>query len=147
MSSEFLNVKIAAGINYDAFSKSYSGLKNRLAEIKKTLEECEGGFLREMGKFLQGAEMEIKTLREEEERVMWDVKTTSEYYQAGASKEFELFVIIRDFLEMVDKACVDIVAKLQKRRTGGGLPEVEMPPSVKFPALPSNFRVSSTDLN
>ncbi|KAL4574144.1 hypothetical protein LXL04_020969 [Taraxacum kok-saghyz] len=143
VSSEFLHVKKAAGIDYDAFSKSCSGLRNSLAEIKKTLEECEGGFLREMGKFLEGAEMEIKGLREEEERVMWVVKTTSEYYQAGGSKEFELFVIIRDFLEMVDKACVDIAVKLQKRRTGGGLPELGMPPPVKFPALPSNFRIGS----
>ncbi|KAI3516340.1 hypothetical protein L1887_15254 [Cichorium endivia] len=148
VSSEFFNVKKAAGIDFDAFSKSCLGLRNQLAEIKKSMEECggdrrRGGFVREIARFVEDAEMEIETLREEEERVMAVVKATNEYYQVGGSKEFELFVIISGFLEMVDKACVDIAVKLQKRRTGGGLPEAGMQVS-RFPALPANFKVISS---
>ncbi|KAI3733571.1 hypothetical protein L6452_13015 [Arctium lappa] len=159
VSSDFSNVKKAAKIDHDAFSKSCLGLSSHLAEITKTIEECDshgGHFVTEMAKFLEGAEREIQVLREEEERIMGIVKKTNKYYQAGGSKDiggkqFELFVIIRGFLEMVDKACVDIAIKLQKRRTGRGLPEtgMKMPKSpdrspVKFPVLPANFSSGSS---
>ncbi|KAL4569597.1 hypothetical protein LXL04_025238 [Taraxacum kok-saghyz] len=162
VSSEFCNVKKAAGIDYDALSKSCSGLTDRLTEIMKTVEECGGdggrGFVREMEKFVERAEREIQVLGEEEERVIGVVKKTNEYYQAGASKDkgrkqFQLFVIVKAFLEMVDKACVEIAVKLQKKRSGGGDAEVvvvpPMPtspkrPSVKFPVLPANFISSSS---
>ncbi|CAH1414302.1 unnamed protein product [Lactuca virosa] len=168
VSSEFYNVKKAAGIEYDALSKSSSGLNDRLTEIMKTVEECGGGggdggrgFVREMEKFVERAEREIHELGEEEERVIRVVNKTNEYYQVGASKDkgrkqFQLFGIVKAFLEMVDKACVDIAVKLQKRRTGGGeaasaaavvvppMPTTPNWPSVKFPVLPVNFISSSS---
>ncbi|CAI9275807.1 unnamed protein product [Lactuca saligna] len=165
VSSEFYNVKKAAGIEYDALSKSSSRLNDRLTEIMKTMEECGGGdggrgFVREMEKFVERAEWEIHELGEEEERVIRVVKKTNEYYQVGASKDkgrkqFQLFGIVKAFLEMVDKACVDIAVKLQKRRTGGGeaaavaavvvppMPTTPNRPSVRFPVLPVNFISSS----
>ncbi|CAH1423938.1 unnamed protein product [Lactuca virosa] len=166
VSSEFCNVKKAAGIDYDALSKSCSGLTDRLTEIMKAVEECGGGgdggrgFVREMEKFVERAEREIHELGEEEERVIRVVKKTNEYYQVGASKDkgrkqFQLFGIVKAFLEMVDKACVDIAIKLQKRRSGGGgeaaatvvvppMPTSPNRPSVKFPVLPVNFISSSS---
>ncbi|GJY51906.1 formin-like protein 4 [Tanacetum coccineum] len=160
VSSEFINVKKAAGIDYDVFSKSCSGLSGQLADITKSIKEFgedeRGGFVREMTAFLEEAEQEIGMLREEEGRIMGLVKLTNEYYQAGASKDvgakqFQLFRIIKGFLEMVDKACVDIAIKLQKRRTGGGSPDAGFPistspdrPSVKFPVLPADFSSTSS---
>ncbi|KAK1423044.1 hypothetical protein QVD17_18338 [Tagetes erecta] len=154
VSSEFTNVKKAAAIEYDVILRSFSGLSDRLGEIMKSMEECGGGdgFVKGMDKFVGSAEREIRALREEQERVIGVVKKTNEYYRAGASKDkvkkqFQLFVIVKGFLEMVDKACVDIAVKLQKRRNGGGEEAetgVSNRPSLKFPVLPSNFISSSS---
>ncbi|KAK9052114.1 hypothetical protein SSX86_028742 [Deinandra increscens subsp. villosa] len=165
VSSEYSNVKKAAGFDYDVLLKLSDKLSDRLDEIMKTVEECGGddggrGFLREMEKFVEKAEREIQELREEQERVIQTVKKTNEYYHVGASKDkgkkqFQLFVIVKAFLEMVDKACVDIAIKLQKLRNSGGeekgivvppMPTSPTRPSVKFPVLPPNFiSCSSSD--
>nr|XP_043606850.1 formin-like protein 4 [Erigeron canadensis] len=161
VSSEFSNVKKAAAIDYDALSKSCSGLSDHLSEITETVKECDrdgngGCLVSEMLTFLKVAKREIQMLREEEERIMGLVKITNEYYQAGTSKgiggkPFQLFVIIRGFLNMVDKACLDIAIKLQKRRTGGRSPEAAIQmstsparPPMKFPILPANFRSTTS---
>lgn len=162
VSSEFSHVKKAAGIDYDALSKSCLGLSDRLSEIMKTMEECDGdgggggrGFVREMERFVEKAEQEIQVLTKEKERVIDLVNKTNEYYQPGASKDkgkkqFQLFVIVKAFLEMVDKACVDIAIKLQKKRNisveeaGPPMPKSPNRPSVKFPVLPPNFISSSS---
>ncbi|KAK1437801.1 hypothetical protein QVD17_03599 [Tagetes erecta] len=164
VSSEYSNVKKAAGIDYDGFLKSFAGLSDRLDEIMKTVEECgdEGGgrgFLREMERFVEKAEQEIQELKVEQERIIETVKKTNEYYHVGASKDkgrklFQLFVIVKTFLEMVDKACVDIAIKLQKMRNTSGdeaasvvippMPKSPTRPSVKFPVLPPNFISSSS---
>ncbi|XP_071694147.1 formin-like protein 8 [Rutidosis leptorrhynchoides] len=160
VSSEFSNVKKAAGIEYNVFSKTCSGLSDRLSEIMKTVEECDSdgggrGFVREMEKFVEKAKREIQSLTEEKERVLDLVNKTNEYYQPGASKnkgkkQFQLFVIVKAFLEMVDKACVDIAIKLQKKRNvvveeaGPPMPTSPNRPSVKFPVLPPNFNSSSS---
>ncbi|XP_076934552.1 formin-like protein 8 [Bidens hawaiensis] len=163
ISSEYSHVKKAAGIDYNALMTSCEKLSDRLDEIMKTLEECDGGggwrgFLREMEKFVERAEREIHDLRREQERVIEIVKRTNEYYHVGGSKDkgkkqFQLFVIVKAFLEMVDKACVDIAVKLQKMRSGGGeeavavvppMPTSPTRPSVKFPVLPPNFISSSS---
>lgn len=163
VSSEYSNVKKVAGIDYNALMTSCEKLSDRLDEIMKTLEECRDdgggrGFLREMEKFVERAEREIHELRREQERVIETVKRTNEYYHVGGSKDkgkkqFQLFVIVKTFLEMVDKACVDIAVKLQKMRSGGGeeavavvppMPTSPTRPSVKFPVLPPNFISSSS---
>ncbi|KAJ0692975.1 putative formin, FH2 domain-containing protein [Helianthus annuus] len=157
VSSEFTNVKKAAEYDYDALLKSCSGLSVRLGEIAKTVEECGGdgdgrGFVKEIEKFVEKAEREIQVLREDQERVIALVKKTNEYYHAGASKDkgmkqFQLFVIVKGFLEMVDKACVDIAVKLQKRGNVGGEDAVNVVanrPTMKFPVLPPDFMSNSS---
>ncbi|KAK9064519.1 hypothetical protein SSX86_015901 [Deinandra increscens subsp. villosa] len=163
VSSEFSNVKKAADIDYDILLKSCSGLSDHLSEIKKTAQECSAGngdgegrgFVREIEKFVERGEHEIQILMEDQERAIGLVKKTNEYYQAGASNDkgkklFQLFVIVKAFLEMVDKACVDITIKLQKRKNGGGSggeeAEAVVPkrPTMKFPVLPPNFISSSS---
>ncbi|KAJ0104743.1 hypothetical protein Patl1_17950 [Pistacia atlantica] len=78
-----------------------------------------GGFLREMKGFLEECEEELKVVREEQIRVMELVKRTTEYYQAGGAKDrwahpIQLFGIVKDFLDMVDRVCTDITQNLPK---------------------------------
>ncbi|CAK9146267.1 unnamed protein product [Ilex paraguariensis] len=154
LSAEFSNVKKAATIDYDSLAQTCSVLGARVAEMKKLVLQPApgegGGFVREMKGFLNSAESEIKAVREEQTRVMELVKRTTDYYQAGASKDkgtqsLQLFVIVKDFLGMVDQACVDIARNLQTRKTASpaaGSSSSKSPTSrasMKFPKLPKNF--------
>ncbi|XP_047318704.1 formin-like protein 4 [Impatiens glandulifera] len=165
LSSEFGTVKKSATMDYDTLSKTYPSLITRLNEIQQILDKIkksggdEGvGFAKEMKSFLELAGEELRVLKEEEEKVMELVKKTTDYYQTGNSKESEanplhLFVIIKDFLGMVDQTCIEIARNMQKRRSvgsndgaGGGLSTSKSPVvdvvdrrSVRFPKLPPNF--------
>ncbi|XAR48030.1 hypothetical protein NMG60_11030722 [Bertholletia excelsa] len=154
LSAEFVNVKKAANIDYDAFAKTCSALTARIHEVRGILIECQngegGGFVREMKGFLDAAEGETEVVAEEEARVIELVKRTTEYYQSRPSKDKEkhplqLFVIVKDFLDMVDKVCVEIARNLQKRKIRGANVGSSSPKSpakrnqVRFPMLPENF--------
>ncbi|KAK4376783.1 hypothetical protein RND71_003079 [Anisodus tanguticus] len=152
LSSEFSNVKKAAAVDYDSLSKTCSMLTAQTSEIRRHLAQCgsdKGRFGKEMKKFLDAVDKEIKTVREEQDRVMELVKKTTEYYQAGASDDkgwqpLQLFAIVKDFLEMVDKVCVEITRNMQKKKplvavTGSSSPGMENCRAVRFPKLPANF--------
>ncbi|KAL5552975.1 hypothetical protein UlMin_040376 [Ulmus minor] len=155
LSSEFSNVKKAAGIDYDSFSLTLSSFTKRVGEIRKLVASQRinggrsGGFVREMEGFLEAAEEELSEIGKEQKRVMEIVKKTTEFYQAGASKDkgahpFQLFFIVKDFLVMVDQVCVEIARNMQRRRAAGssGLSSPKTPVSrrtVRFPNLPENF--------
>ncbi|XWS51036.1 hypothetical protein CRYUN_Cryun12cG0141800 [Craigia yunnanensis] len=123
LGSEFSNVKTAATVEYESFINMCSNLTSRVEEIKQLVTFCgnseKTGFVMEMKGFLEECEDELKVVREEQVRVMELVKRTTEYYQAGASKErganpLHLFVIVKDFLAMVDRVRADITRKLQR---------------------------------
>lgn len=155
LSSEFSNVKKAAAIDYDNFSVTCSVVSKKAEEIRRLIvsHSVKGGFAREMDSFLEAAEEELKVLENEQKRVMEHVKKTTEYYQAGASKDkgahpFQLFFIVKDFLVMVDQVCVEIARNLQRKRVTGSSGSLSFstkntPPSnrvtVRFPNLPENF--------
>ncbi|CAL5396184.1 unnamed protein product [Camellia sinensis] len=162
LSDEFGNVKKAATIDHDTFAKTCPALTARVAEIRKLLTRCGnaegGGFVREMKSFLDAAEEEIIAVSEEQTRVMELVKRTTEYYQPGASKDkkkhpFQLFVIVKDFLGMVDQVCIGIAKNLQKRKnsiTNVGSSSPKSPTrkiSVRFPILPANFLSDESNSN
>ncbi|KAK7367954.1 hypothetical protein VNO80_09974 [Phaseolus coccineus] len=125
ISSEFSNVKKAAVTDYKSFVGSISALSARILEIRELVSQCGsdmgGNFGREMNRFLENAEEELRLVREEQTRVMKIVKKTTDYYQGGASNDsvdhLYLFVIVKDFLGMVDQACIEIARNMQKRKT------------------------------
>lgn len=133
LSTEFSNVKKAAVIDHDSFISMCSTLTTGVTEIRQLAAQCgngeRGGFVQEIKGFLEECEEELKVVREEQTRVMHLVRRTTEYYQAGSTKDREaaplqLFLIIKDFLDMVDQACQDIYRKLQNNnvtRTPGSL--------------------------
>ncbi|KAG5067979.1 hypothetical protein AAZX31_01G035700 [Glycine max] len=126
ISSEFPNLKKAAVTDYKSFVGSISSLSARIVEIRELVSKCGndkgGNFVREMNNFLENAEEELRLVREEQTRVMQLVRRTTDYYQGGASKDsvenpLYLFVIVKDFLGMVDQACIEIARNMQKRKT------------------------------
>lgn len=173
LSVQFSNVKKAAGIDHDTLAGACSMLEARVAEIQKMAgrwKEEEGGFVREMAEFVEAAGGEIEEMKEEQGKVMEKVRRTTEYYQPGVSKDkaaqpLQLFLIVKDFLTMVDQACVDITRDLQKRKPAAPPPandaaaddsttgtKVAASPSrgeerttAKFPNLPARFMSSDSE--
>ncbi|KAK8627347.1 hypothetical protein V6N13_134960 [Hibiscus sabdariffa] len=150
LSAEFSNVKKAATIDFNTLSVTCSALVARVVETKQLVLQCaddgKGGFVQEMKRFIDDAENELKLLREEQERVMDNLRRTTEYFQAGASKDpLQVFVIVKSFLGMVDQACVEIARNQQNRMSptenyGAQSPNSEESRIKKrFPMLPENF--------
>ncbi|KZV36296.1 formin-like protein 8-like [Dorcoceras hygrometricum] len=160
LSAEFSNVKRAATIDYDLLLKTSSELANQVVETRKIVAKCgnNGGFAREMIGFLDTAELEIQIVKEELTSVIELVKKTTDYYQPGFSSKdrgantFQLFVIVKDFLGMVDQVCVDIARHAQKKKSVSPPPTTsssntsvtrpsspESPRVFRFPKLPANF--------
>ncbi|KAJ8753492.1 hypothetical protein K2173_022733 [Erythroxylum novogranatense] len=122
---DFANVKKAASIEYDSFTSTFSSLSTRLEEIQLLISSCSkdeeaGQFLGEMNGFLEKCGGELKLMKEEQAKVMEFVKRTTEYYQAGSPKHtgaspLQLFIIVKHFLEMVDRVLIDISKKVKKK--------------------------------
>ncbi|KAL2253529.1 formin-like protein 4 [Sesamum indicum] len=154
LSAEFTNVKKAATLDFDLLVKTSSALAAQVVETRTIVVKCrpDGGFAGEMNGFLDTAELEVKVLKEEQTRVMEIVKKTTDYYQAGSSKDkganpFQLFVIVRDFLGMVDQVCIDIARNVQKRKPVSSVAGSSSPGSprvFRFPKLPANFMSESS---
>ncbi|XP_030552062.2 formin-like protein 8 [Rhodamnia argentea] len=153
LSTEFSNAKKAAALDYEIFAASCTALTSRMEEIWQIVSQATGdvgGFVRVMQGFLEAAQDELSALRKDQAAVTEMVKRTTEYYQAGASKDkganpLQLFVIVKDFLNMVDQACVEIARDKQRRRTAavstGSSPPTSPAtrPPVRFPKLPPHF--------
>ncbi|KDO38243.1 hypothetical protein CISIN_1g036431mg, partial [Citrus sinensis] len=125
LSNEFTNVKKAARIEHDTFINTCSSLGSRVVEIRQLVTRCasseRGGFLKEMKAFLEDCEEELKL-----------------------EHPLQLFVIVKEFLSMVDRVCADISRNLQKKNgtTSASSPPPLSPPIrslVKFINLPKQF--------
>ncbi|KAK9027639.1 hypothetical protein V6N11_067464 [Hibiscus sabdariffa] len=158
LSAEFSNVKKAATIDFNTLSGTCSALAARVVETKQLVLQCaddgKGGFVQEMKRFIDDAENELKVLIGEQERVLDNLKRTTEYFQAGASKDpLQVFVIVKGFLGMVDQACVEIARNQQNRKSptenyGAQSPNSEESRIKKrFPMLPENFMSDKSSNN
>ncbi|KAK6141160.1 hypothetical protein DH2020_025100 [Rehmannia glutinosa] len=116
LSSELQNVKKAAIIDNESVSESVSKLGQALVKTKAFLDtemkgiEGESEFRNALTSFVEQCESDIKWMKDEEKRIMALVKSTGDYFhgRAGRDEGSRLFVIVRDFLLMLDKACLDV---------------------------------------
>ena len=163
LSMEYANVKKAASIEPEALLSTCTLLRTRVEKMKNMVSSCgdsNGGFAREIRVFLERAEKEVEAVMEEQNKVLEEVKQTTEYYIVGSSKDKnahpqQLFIIVKDFLATVDQTCVDIARNLQQKKrkapvsTGeSAAPEKKTP--TRFANLPPRFlkdnsRSSMTD--
>ncbi|KAI4326677.1 hypothetical protein MLD38_031965 [Melastoma candidum] len=152
LNRDLSNVKKAATTDYDGLQGTFGILSRCVADIRRLITSCdhdkERRFEKEMREFLRSCDEELEAVKEEQRKVMELVNRTADYYLVGASKDkaahpLQLFVLVKDFLDMVDKVRADISQKLQKESstgaatTGGQSPPPKGP--LKFPNLPHNF--------
>lgn len=157
LSTELSNVKKSATIDHDSFINMCSTLTTKIDDIKRLITRCkdheQGRFSIEMKGFLEDCEEELHVVRDEQSRVMELVRKTTVYYQAGGNSKdkgtnpLKLFVIVKNFLDMVDQVCVNISKKLQTKKqtsTGSSPPLSPLSRSpVRFPSLQPYFRTQN----
>ncbi|KAK7342567.1 hypothetical protein VNO80_25522 [Phaseolus coccineus] len=154
LSSELENVKKAAAMDADNLTGTTAKLGHGLIKtqdlINKTMKNVEEdqGFCETVKSFVQNAEADVKKLLEEEKKIMALVKNTGDYFHGNAGKNegIRLFIVVRDFLLMLDKICKELI-DTQKKQTktpkqenprGPSSSETRPPPDLRqrlFPAI------------
>ncbi|CAJ2650446.1 unnamed protein product [Trifolium pratense] len=116
LSSELENVKRGSVLDADSLTATATKLGHGLVKAKDLLNknlknvEDDRGFRETLESFLENAEADVKKLLEDEKKIMALVKSTGDYFHGKATKDdgLRLFVIVRDFLLMVDKVCKEV---------------------------------------
>lgn len=116
LGEELADVKKAALIDGDALTSTVSKLGHSLMKTQdfldkdmKNLEE-DSEFQGSMERFMVSARQQVMWMVEEEKRIMALVKSTADYFHGNAGKDegLRLFLIVRDFLIILDKVCREV---------------------------------------
>ncbi|RAL45349.1 hypothetical protein DM860_013745 [Cuscuta australis] len=133
LGSELEHVKRAALIDADNLTGTVAKLADAVLNAKKflssemkNLDDNEDGFLETLENFMQSAEGEVKELLEQEKLIMSLVKSTGDYFHGNAGRDegLRLFVIVRDFLVILDKVCTEVRATQIKTNNRYTKPDV-----------------------
>ncbi|GJN16158.1 hypothetical protein PR202_gb03116 [Eleusine coracana subsp. coracana] len=118
LSNELGNVKKVASIDLDTLKSSISNLSHGLAQITRLIEkdlsssDKNQNFLQCMRSFQTYAENTMHELKFGEAQVLLRVRELTEYYHGEVSKDesdlLHIFVIMRDFLGLLDRVCREI---------------------------------------
>lgn len=118
LGTELCNVKKTATMDLDVIASSVTNLSEGMNKIKALVTddlstvENNGNFVHSMTAFLNYAERNLKELQEDENRVLLRVREVTEYFHGNVSKDesnpLRIFVIVRDFLNMLDHVCKEL---------------------------------------
>ncbi|CAN1195413.1 Formin-like protein 11 [Linum perenne] len=115
LSAELHNVKKTATVDLDVLATSVSNLSSGIAKvnrlIRNQIQPC-GEFVSLMKGFVRRAERDLKEVKGEEDRVMSMVREVTEYFHGNVGRDeanpLRIFVIVRDFLGMLDHVCREL---------------------------------------
>ncbi|CAK9167544.1 unnamed protein product [Ilex paraguariensis] len=118
LSTELCNVKKTATIDLDVLATSVSNLTGGMTKLQHlvgkdlSMDEKSGNFVHSMRSFLNYAHKSLKELQEDEHRVLLHVRQITEYFHGDKGKDesnpLRIFVIVRDFLGMLDHVCKEL---------------------------------------
>ncbi|CAN0914644.1 Formin-like protein 3 [Linum grandiflorum] len=144
LSSEFEEVKNAALLDSDMLSSTLYKLRQSFTKAKAFVEsdmksDEESEFYSSLVAFMDRADSDISWLSEEEKRITALVKSTADYFHGKSGKEegLRLFIIVRSFLTMLDKACKEVQDARAKKQIA----------LVKVPAKKEETEASSSAAN
>lgn len=149
LDGELGNVKKAAALDADALAGAVTNLGHGLRKIKEFLKsemrsvDQENGFHQMLKSFAEHADIDITWLLGEEKRIRILLKNTTDYFHGNTSKDegLRLFIIVRDFLGMLDKACKEVREASRKTpKTPSNREATTVPPTpdhrqLLFPAI------------
>lgn len=120
LAAELNNVRKTATVDLDVLTTSVSSLSSGLSRIKALVgtdqllagDERGQRFVAFMAPFVSQAEEVIRELEDDERRVLAHVRDITEYYHGDVGKEeaspLRIFVIVRDFLAMLDRVSKEV---------------------------------------
>ncbi|XP_010464070.1 PREDICTED: formin-like protein 11 [Camelina sativa] len=118
LNTELRNVKKTATIDLEGLFISVTNLRDGLGQLRCLASEKLKGdeenraFVSSMSSFLRYGEKSLEELREDEKRIMERVGEIAEYFHGdvrGDDKNpLRIFVIVRDFLGMLDHVCREL---------------------------------------
>uniref|UniRef100_A0A0E0LLW0 Formin-like protein n=1 Tax=Oryza punctata TaxID=4537 RepID=A0A0E0LLW0_ORYPU len=116
LGDELQDVRKAAILDADQLTMLVASLGHKLVKTNeflntsmKSLDE-DSGFHRKLTHFVQQSQTDITFLLEEEKKIRSLVKDTVDYFHGSVGKDegLRLFVIVRDFLAMLDNVCKEV---------------------------------------
>lgn len=116
LGDDLQNVRKAAILDADALTISVASLGHKLVKANeflntgmKSLDE-DSGFHRKLAQFIEQSQLRVTQLLEEEKKLRALVRTTVDYFHGSTGKDegLRLFVIVRDFLGILDKVCREV---------------------------------------
>ncbi|KAJ8567337.1 hypothetical protein K7X08_019545 [Anisodus acutangulus] len=142
LSRELGNVKKAAAMDSDVLGSYVLKLEGGLDKARSILQYekkgMQGNFFESMKVFLKEAEDGIVRIRAEERKALSMVKQVTEYFHGNAAKEeahpLRIFVIVRDFLSILDNVCKD-VRRMQDQTVVGGARSFRIAATASLPVL------------
>lgn len=159
LGDELQDVKKASVLDTDGLKETVARIGGELIKTRNFLKtdmvniDKENRFRQTLESFLQHAEADIRGILNEEKRIADLVKSTIDYFHGNAAKDegLRLFVIVRDFLIMLEKACKDVKnapskPKPQKKNVptpqpptdtqNKDVPTLQLPTDMRPPASP-----------
>ncbi|KAG2572597.1 hypothetical protein PVAP13_7KG190500 [Panicum virgatum] len=118
LAAELTNVRRTATVDLDVLTTSVSGLSQGLSRIRAVVGADLAGdergrcFVALMAPFVAQAGEVIRELEDGECRVLAHVRDITEYYHGDVGRDeaspLRIFVIVRDFLAMLERACKEV---------------------------------------
>ena len=137
LGDELQNVRKAAILDADALTISVASLGHKLVKANeflntgmKSLDE-DSGFHSKLAQFIEQSQVRVTQLLEEEKKLRALVRTTVDYFHGSTGKEegLRLFVIVRDFLGILDKVCREVKEAATKAAANNKKPSAAGPGS------------------
>ncbi|GJV55984.1 formin-like protein 11 [Tanacetum coccineum] len=118
LSNELCNVKKTATIDFEVIASSVSNLSQGMSRLRTLvdkyllMEEKSCSFVESIKSFLTTAQKRLEELEDDEHKSLDLVKEITEYFHGNMSKDeanpLRIFVIVRDFLAMLDLVCREL---------------------------------------
>ncbi|XP_021309320.1 formin-like protein 11 isoform X2 [Sorghum bicolor] len=137
LGDELQNVRKAAILDADQLTMSVASLGHKLGKTKeflntsmKSLDE-DSRFHHKLKHFAEQSQTDVALLLEEEKKIRSLVRGTVDYFHGSTGKDegLRLFVVVRDFLAMLEKVCKEVkeASKVAPKKT-----KTPQPPQASF---------------
>lgn len=137
LGDDLQNVRKAAILDADALTITVASLGHRLVKANeflntgiKSLEE-ESGFQRKLAQFVENSQVQVTRLLEEEKKLRLLVRSTVDYFHGSTGKDegLRLFVVVRDFLVILEKVCREVKEAAAKAAAANKKPAAAAAPA------------------